>query len=166
MQLSTHFTLEELISSSTARQHGIKNTPSPEQIENLKLLCNNILEPIREKLNTPLYISSGFRCEKLNSLIGGSKYSQHLYAQAADIQIFNKSLTNKDLFDCIVSMVKSGEITIGQCIAEKVGGEISWVHISTPTDRLRNQILIADIHSEYNKHKGNFEKKTNYIRIL
>jgi len=154
MQLSTHFTLEELISSSTARQHGIKNTPSPEQIENLKLLCNNILEPIREKLNTPLYISSGFRCEKLNSLIGGSKYSQHLYAQAADIQIFNKSLTNKDLFDCIVSMVKSGEITIGQCIWEGGTDECpNWCHVSLPYKKT-NQIL--RMHQVYDKHLGKY----------
>ena len=166
MQLTEHFTLEEMTRSTIARQKGLKNEPNESQIENLKLLCEYILEPIREKLNTPLYISSGFRSEKINTLVGGSKTSQHLLGQAADIQIFDKKLTNTDLFNIIVEMIRSGEITTGQCIAEKVGGEISWVHISTPTDRLRNQVLIADIHNEYNKHKGKFEKKTNYTRIL
>lgn len=166
MQLTEHFTLEEMTRSNIARQKGVKNEPNESQIENLKLLCEYILEPIREKLNTPLYISSGFRSEKINTLVGGSKTSQHLLGQAADIQIFDKKLTNTDLFNIIVEMIRSGEITTGQCIAEKVGGEISWVHISTPTDRLRNQVLIADIHNEYNKHKGKFEKKTNYTRIL
>ena len=166
MNLSTNFTLKELIHSNIARQKGLKNEPNESQIENLKLLCTEILEKVREKLNTPLYISSGFRSEKINTLVGGSKTSQHLLGQAADIQIFDKKLTNTDLFNIIVEMIRSGEITTGQCIAEKVGGEISWVHISTPTDRLRNQVLIADIHNEYNKHKGKFEKKTNYTRIL
>lgn len=166
MQLTEHFSLSELTYSNIARQKGFKNEPNESQIENLKLLCEYILEPIRAKLNTPLYISSGFRSEKINDFAGGSKTSQHLLGQAADIQIFDKTKTNKDLFDIIVKMIKLGEITTGQCIAEKVGGEISWIHISTPTDRLRNQVLIADIHNEYNKHKGKFEKKTNYTRIL
>lgn len=165
MNLSTHFSLSELVHSTIAKQKGIKNEPNESQIENLKLLCEYVLEPIRAKLDIPLFISSGFRAEKLNALIGGSKTSQHLLGQAADIQIFDKKLTNADLFETIVGMVKSGELQIGQCIAEKVGGEIAWVHISTPTDRLRNQILIADIHNEYNKHKGKFEKKTNYTRL-
>lgn len=166
VQLTEHFTLEELTYSSTASQKGLKNEPNESQIENLKLLCEYILEPIREKIGCPLVISSGFRSEKINALVGGSKTSQHILGQAADIQIFDKTKTNVDLFNTIAEMIRSGEITTGQCIAEKVGGEISWVHISTPTDRLRNQILIADIHNEYNKHKGKFEKKTNYTRIL
>ena len=151
-QLTEHFTLEELIYSSTAKSKGLKNEPNETQIENLKLLCEYVLEPIREKIGCPLFISSGFRSEKLNALVGGSKTSQHVLGQAADIQIFDKKLTNTDLFYVIVEMIRSGEIQVGQCIAEKVGGEISWVHISTPTDRLRNQILIADIKNEYDKH--------------
>ena len=166
MQLTEHFTLEELIYSSTAKTKGLKNEPTQDHIENLKLLAQYILEPIREKIGFPLVISSGFRSEKINALVGGSKTSQHILGQAADIQIFDKTKTNTDLFNTIVEMIRSGEIQVGQCIAEKVGGEISWIHISTPTDRLRNQILIADIHNEYNKHKGKFEKKTNYTRIL
>ena len=165
MQLTEHFTLEELIYSSTAKAKGLKNEPTQDHIENLKLLAQYVLEPIREKIGCPLVISSGYRSEKVNALVGGSKTSQHILGQAADIQIFDKTKTNTDLFNTIVEMIRSGEIQIGQCIAEKVGGEISWVHISTPTDRLRKQILIADIHSEYNKHKGKFEKKTNYTRL-
>ena len=166
MQLTEHFTLEELIYSSTAKAKGLKNEPTQDHIENLKLLAQYVLEPIREKIGCPLVISSGYRSEKVNALVGGSKTSQHILGQAADIQIFDKKLTNADLFNTIVEMIRSGKIQIGQCIAEKVGGEISWVHISTPTDRLKNQVLIADIHNEYNKHKGKFEKKTNYTRIL
>lgn len=166
MQLTEHFNLEELKYSSTAKQKGFKNEPTQDHIENLKLLCEYVLEPIREKIGCPLVISSGYRSEKVNALVGGSKTSQHILGQAADIQIFDKKLTNADLFNTIVEMIRSGELQIGQCIAEKVGGEITWVHISTPTNRLRNQVLIANIHNEYNKHKGKFEKKTNYTRIL
>ena len=153
-QLSQHFTLSELISSSTAKQNGIKNNPTPEQINNLQRLCTEILEPVRQKLNIPLYISSGYRCEKLNSLVGGSKTSQHIYGQACDLQIFNKTLTNKDLFDTIVEMIKSGEIKVGQLIWE--GGteeNPNWVHISTPYKKT-NQIL--RMYAVYDRHLGKY----------
>lgn len=160
-QLTEHFTLEELTGSNIARQKGLKNEPNESQIENLKLLCEYILEPIRAKLNIPLFISSGYRSEKVNALAGGSKTSQHLQGSAADIQIFDKTKTNTDLFNIIVEMVKNNEIQIGQVIWEFGETEPNWVHVSLPTSRHRNEILRAG--QVYDKHISKF--KTVYTRL-
>ena len=161
MQLTEHFTLEELTYSNIARQKGLKNEPNESQIENLKLLAQYILEPIREKNGCPLFISSGYRSEKINTLVGGSKTSQHLLGSAADIQIFDKKLNNKDLFDIIVSMVKNNEIQVGQVIWEFGETEPNWVHVSLPTSRHRNEIMRAS--QVYDKHISKF--KTVYTRL-
>ena len=161
MQLTEHFTLEEMTRSNIARQKGVKNEPNESQIENLKLLCEYILEPIREKIGCPLVISSGYRSEKINTLVGGSKTSQHLLGSAADIQIFDKTKTNTDLFNIIVSMVKNNEIQVGQVIWEFGETEPNWVHVSIPSSRHRNEIMRAS--QVYDKHISNF--KTVYTRL-
>ena len=139
----------------------MKNEPNENQIENLKLLCEYVLEPIREKIGCPLVISSGFRSEKVNALVGGSKTSQHILGQAADIQIFDKTKTNKDLFEIIVSMVKNNEIQAGQVIWEFGEIEPNWIHVSLPTSRHRNEIM--RVSKVYDKHISKF--KTVYTRI-
>lgn len=159
--LSTNFTLEELTHSNTAKQKGFKNEPTQDHIENLKLLCEYVLEPIREKIGCPLVISSGFRSEKVNALVGGSKTSQHILGQAADIQIFDKKLNNRDLFEIILSMVKNNEIQVGQVIWEFGETEPNWVHVSLPTSRHRNEILRAS--QVYDKHISKF--RTVYTKL-
>lgn len=161
MQLTEHFNLEEMVYSSTAKQKGLKNEPNENQIENLKLLCEYVLEPIREKIGCPLVISSGYRSEKVNALVGGSKTSQHLLGQAADIQIFDKTKTNVDLFNTIVEMIRSGELQVGQVIWEFGETEPNWIHVSIPTSRHRNEVLRAS--KVYDKHISKF--KTVYTRI-
>lgn len=161
MQLTEHFTLEELIYSSTAKQKGLKNEPTQDHIENLKLLCEYVLEPIREKIGCPLVISSGYRSEKVNALVGGSKTSQHILGQAADIQIFDKTKTNVDLFNTIVEMVKNNELQVGQVIWEFGETEPNWVHVSLPNSRHRNEIMRAS--KVYDKHISKF--KTVYTRL-
>lgn len=161
MQLTEHFDLGELIYSSTAKQKGLKNEPNESQIENLKLLCEYVLEPIREKIGCPLVISSGYRSEKVNALVGGSKTSQHLLGQAADIQIFDKTKTNVDLFNTIVEMLKNNELQVGQVIWEFGETEPNWVHVSLPTSRHRNEVLRAS--KVYDKHISKF--KTVYTRL-
>lgn len=84
MKLSQYFDLDEFIISQAASRRGIDNTPNPKVINNLKLLCKNILDPAREALG-PLKISSGFRCTALNNAVGGSKTSAHTLGYAADI---------------------------------------------------------------------------------
>ena len=85
--LSEHFTLEEMISSETARKMHIDNTPPDSAIKNLKILCTQVLEPARQRYGHPLTITSGFRCSKLNRIVGGQPNSYHLKGMAADIRI-------------------------------------------------------------------------------
>ena len=59
MRLSTHFTLQELIKSSTAKRKGINNVPESAEIESLRLVCENVLEPVREHFKIPMVPSSG-----------------------------------------------------------------------------------------------------------
>lgn len=86
IRLSAHFSLRELTHSHTAMRHGIDNYPhDPRIMDNLHQLCLNVLEPIRDWLGRPVYVSSGYRCEALNELVGGSPRSRHMLGLAADI---------------------------------------------------------------------------------
>ena len=86
MQLSPHFKLVEFTRSATAQARHIDNTPDEEQIKNLKFLCDNVLEPLREQFG-PIIIGSGFRCPALNTAVGGVKNSQHKSGEACDIHL-------------------------------------------------------------------------------
>ena len=86
MQLSPHFKLVEFTRSATAQARHIDNTPNEEQIKNLKFLCDNVLEPLREQFG-PIIIGSGFRCPALNTAVGGVKNSQHKSGEACDIHL-------------------------------------------------------------------------------
>ena len=134
-QLTTNFTLNELIRSNTANKLNIDNTPSDEIIDSLKKLCTNVLQPIRDKYGKPMVITSGYRCKALNKAVGGVKTSQHVLGQAADIN--NGHTQNKALFELIKQMTNDGEITVGQLLWEH-GGQ--WIHVSLPTKKHKNEI--------------------------
>ena len=134
MKLSENFTLEEMTASRIAKNMHLSNIPSETETNNLIRLCQTILQPIRNKLNAPLTVTSGFRCSSLNKIVGGSLTSQHLKGAAADI-IYQD---NKLLWDLIVSMISNQEIIVGQLIYER---NLSWIHISLPTASHKNQIL-------------------------
>ena len=136
MKLSKNFTLSELTYSSTAKANKVDTTPDRWELDNLKKLCNEVLQPIRDKWDDSIFINSGFRNPIVNRLVKGSTSSQHLKGQAADITVGSKS-RNKKLFDMIVQMIENEEITVGQLIDEK---DYSWIHISLPYNRV-NQIL-------------------------
>lgn len=59
--------------------------------DNIKSLVLNILQPLRDSYGKPLAINSGYRCDKLNNMLGGAKNSQHLYGMAADICPFSRN---------------------------------------------------------------------------
>ena len=136
MKLSKNFTLSELTYSSTANANKVNNTPDRWELDNLKKLCNEVLQPIRDKWDDSIFINSGFRNPIVNRLVKGSTSSQHLKGEAADITVGSKS-GNKKLFDMIVQLIENEEITVGQLIDEK---DYSWIHISLPYKRV-NQIL-------------------------
>lgn len=85
MNLTKHFTLEEMTKSSTADRLHIANTPGPYETENLGILCREILEPLRNQACQPITVNSAYRCKKLNKAIGGVSNSYHIMGMAADI---------------------------------------------------------------------------------
>lgn len=90
--LTPHFTLQEMTESLTAKKHGIANVPPPEAVENLRKLCIGTLEPLREKLQQPVVITSGYRCQQLNEIIvHASRKSQHMEGRAADFYVVSGS---------------------------------------------------------------------------
>lgn len=129
-----YFTIKEMTKSSTAIRNKIDNTPSKEEEKNIIDLVENILDPLRKKYGKPIIINSGFRNKQLNKLIGGSKTSQHLTGQAADIQtIVDTKEENKKLFDLIQKL----NLPFDQLIDEY---DFNWVHVSY-SPRNRRQIL-------------------------
>ena len=98
MKLSRNFTLSELIKSDTAIRKGINNNPNAEQIEKLKSLCENILQPIRDHFGR-VKVTSGFRSVELCAAIGSSANSQHAKAEAADFEVIGTD--NAELADWI-----------------------------------------------------------------
>jgi hypothetical protein len=132
IRLTEHFSLEELIRSDYAEEHNIDNTPSPLAISNLIELSENILEPLRVSIGSPIITLSGFRCLEVNRGIGSSDTSQHIAGEAADIIV--KGMTITSLFNFII---KSG-LPYDQLIHE-FG---KWVHVSYSA-RNRRQKLVA-----------------------
>ena len=88
MQLSKHFTLEEMTKSMTATRKGIDNTPGAGEIKSLGDLCYEVLEPLRAHFDKVVTITSGYRSEALCEAIGSKKTSQHAKGQAVDLEIF------------------------------------------------------------------------------
>ena len=93
-RLSEHFTLREFTDSGTARQHNIDNTPQPIHIERLRALCQQSLEPLRRRFGA-IRVTSGYRCQRLNALVGGAPTSQHTMGEAADIHTAGRETSQK-----------------------------------------------------------------------
>jgi zinc D-Ala-D-Ala carboxypeptidase len=139
MRLSKDFTLQELTVSNTAVKHGISNIPDQDQITNLILLCQFILQPIKEHFNKPVIINSGYRSPELCLLVNSTVTSQHTKGQAADFEI--NGISNKELADWIVA-----NLDYDQCILEFWNKEelnSGWVHCSYSFDHSRKQYLKA-----------------------
>ena len=128
------FTIKELTKSNEAKRNKINNVPTKQEEQNLIALVENILDPLREAYGKPIIVTSGYRCERLNKLVKGSKTSQHRYGQAADIRtVEDTKEENKKLFDLIQQL----NLPFDQLINEY---DFDWVHISY-SSRNRRQIL-------------------------
>lgn len=129
-----YFTLQEFISSPTARRLNIDNTPSRDVVGRLNLLVDNILDPLRDAYGQPIIVTSGFRCSKLNKAVGGTKTSQHMLGEAADIRtVSDKPEDNRRLFD----LCRELHLPFDQLIDEY---GYNWIHVSF-SPRHRRQIL-------------------------
>lgn len=142
MKLSEHLDLSEVIRSESAKRNGISNMPTPEHIENFKLLAEKVFEPIRNNFRCPIHISSGYRSKELNTLVGGSATSQHCTAEAIDVDMDGSpnGVTNKMVFDFI-----KANLEFDQLIWEfGTDANPDWVHVSyESTGKQRKQVLKA-----------------------
>ena len=140
MKVSKHFNLAEFTRSESAKRHGVSNEPTPEHLENLKVLCERVLEPIREHFGCPINISSGYRSKALNHYIGGSLNSQHCEAKAADIDMDGmEGATNRQIFDYIKDNLEWDQLIFEFGTKENP----DWVHVSYNAGKNRKQVLRA-----------------------
>ena len=139
MKLSKNFSLAELCKSQTATRMGLDNNPSEDEQENLRLLCERVLQPIRDHFNRVVSVSSGYRSVDLCVAIGSSTGSQHAKGEAADFEIFGVS--NKELADWI-----NENLYYDQLILEywkESDPNSGWVHCSFSLNGNRKQYLKA-----------------------
>ena len=135
MMLSDNFSLEEMIRSDAAIRLGIRNVPDDTQIDNLRRLCVEILEPLRAAIGKPIRITSGLRVPVLNTIIGGVSNSDHCLGRAADIQVEGMSAKS------VCEAIKSLDLPYRQVIHE-FG---AWCHVSIgyPAEPPKRECLTA-----------------------
>lgn len=139
MNLSANFTLKELTRSDTADRLDIDNTPNEDQIESLRLLCENILQPVRDHFGKPVKITSGFRCAALNQAAGGSSNSDHCRGQACDFEI--DGVPNPELAQWIADNLQYTQLILEFYTQGQPNS--GWVHASFNPDSLKCQSLTA-----------------------
>ena len=131
IRISKHFTLEEMCHTS----QPFDNTPSVQQIINLCFGVHNILEPLRNLLEKPIIINSGFRSKKVNEAVGGVSNSQHLQGLAADIRVCHADIQR------VFYILKA----LKHC--DQVLGGRSFVHISWKVDGSPRQEYIQNYYN-------------------
>ena len=134
IQFTQNFSLQELLLTVHRNFDAEQYNPPDEVIENLRALCVNVLQPLRDALGTPLKINSGYRCPALNKAINGAKNSQHMTGQAADII----DLTNGNPY--LFKKIKELNLPYDQMIDEF---GFRWIHVSYDPKRNRHEILQA-----------------------
>lgn len=141
MQLTPHFTMAELMASTTAARLGIDNTPAPELVPRL-VLTAEMLERIRSTLGVPVIVTSGYRNRAVNAAVGGVTSSDHTQGHAADIVAPGYG-TPTQIARSLAPLVEV--LGIGQIILEGVKGK-QWVHVSTrvPAVPANRVITITD----------------------
>jgi uncharacterized protein YcbK (DUF882 family) len=139
MNLTVNFTLSEMIKSDTALRHDMDNTPEEAEIENLKRLCEKVLQPVREHFKTGVKVNSGFRHPDVNAKVGGSKTSDHCKGQAADIEI--PGIPNADLAKWITENLDFTQVIL-EFYTQGVP-DSGWVHVSYDPQNLKKQSLTA-----------------------
>ena len=152
MKLSDNFSLVELTKSQTAERKGIDNAPSPEHQENLKRLCESILQRVRDHFERVVSVSSGYRSEELCLAIGSKITSQHAKGQAADFEIYG--LSNRELAIWIHENLDYDQLILEYW--KESDPNSGWVHCSYSEGNNRRQYLRAY------KEDG----KTKYDQVL
>ncbi|PYB72214.1 peptidase M15 [Pseudomonas sp. LB-090624] len=138
MLITPHFTLDEMTVSQLAARDGFDNIPPPDARANLKLLCC-ALEQVRALFDAPIIVSSGYRSDKVNRLIGGASNSQHVHGLAADFTVIEVSPRET------VRRISESSVPFDQLILEFD----KWVHLSVARGTPRRQVLTVRKGSGY-----------------
>ena len=139
MTTKSYFTIDELCASDTAKKYGIDNTPNPTIITRLQRLIN-FLNPIREAWGSAIKVTSGYRCEKLNCFVGGSKTSSHLIGYGVDLVPANGKMNE---FKSFIRDYMKMQV-FDQCIIEK-SGKTEWIHIGLYNAKGQQRKMIFNI---------------------
>jgi len=141
MKISDHISYKEAVKSNTALRLNIKNEPDDYQITNMVGIAHNVFEPLREYVGGPIKINSMFRCEELNSAIGGSSRSQHIEGRAMDLDDTFGYKTNAEMFEYIRK-----NLSFDQLIWEfGDDNNPAWVHVSyISKDENRGRVMRAE----------------------
>jgi zinc D-Ala-D-Ala carboxypeptidase len=134
-RISKHISYKEAVGSNYAKQKGIKNKPNEEQVENMKLLAEEVFEPLREWVDAPIKVNSMFRSLELNTALKGSKTSSHMNGEAMDITSMGGK-SNLEMFHWI-----KDNLCFDQLIWE-FGKEPKWLHVSFSKNN-RQQVLVT-----------------------
>ena len=137
MNLSPHFTLAEATKSQTAERLGIDNDPPEDVIARMRLVAENILEPVRANYGRPVIVNSFYRCLDLNREIGSKDNSQHVTGEAVDLEV--PGIPNAEVAQWV-----RDNLVFDQCILEfyTPGKPASgWVHVSYSQAIARKQCL-------------------------
>lgn len=136
MKLSKNFHLSEFTISQTASRMRLNNTPTSDITKNLSLLCEKVLQPIRDNYQKPVIVSSGYRSPAVNRAVGGSSRSQHQFGQAADFTI--PGIDNYTLAKWI-----ENNLNYDQLILEfYTGGNSGWIHVGYSPHHLNQELTI------------------------
>ena len=135
-RISKHISYKKAVGSNYAKQKGIKNKPNEEQVENMKLLAEEVFEPLREWVDAPIKVNSMFRSLELNTALKGSKTSSHMKGEAMDITSMGGK-SNLEMFHYI-----KDNLEFDQLIWE-FGKEPKWLHVSYNKDNNRKQVLVT-----------------------
>ena len=135
MKLSANFSLAEL-TKTNVRQFD--NTPSMQVIENLQVLVDNVLQPIRNKFGQ-VTVTSGYRSPEVNKAIGGSATSDHCFGFAADFEV--AGVDNKELARWVADNLKFKQLILE--FYTKGVPDSGWVHVSYDKTNLTQKVMTA-----------------------
>ena len=140
--LTPNFTLREMTRSAIAELRGLDNTPTPEEIERLRTLCQTVLQPARDALG-PIRVNSAFRSEQVNEAVNGVPNSAHRLGYAADVELGNNNMRNRELALWVIDNKLS---EVDQIILEfGTLRQPNWIHISVEMRRPKRQQILRAI---------------------